>query len=210
MSVLWTHKAHFRIYKETPLVPIIYHTKEARIFDPAFFRYISILTEHLRPGLPRVSFPSFYRRQPYLLHSNKLHLLGNIHYNVRLGFLRSVSALTEASSGKKFKAHGYVYFFINECNSYSCIPSCTRYCGTRHGLASSSVILVHSEHPLMKAHTHTGFHLHSLVLYLLNDGSIRAETCRKKDDLTQKGILANKHILMKRNSEVKYTEDTKY
>jgi hypothetical protein len=159
MSILWIHKAHFHIYKETPLVPIIYHTKQARNFNPAFFRYIWTLIGHLRPGLPRVSFPSVYRTQPYLLHSNKLHLLGNIHRNVRLRFLRSVSVLNEPSSWKTFKVHGYVYFFINECNSYSCIPSCTRYCGTRHGLANSWVILVHSEHPLITAHTHTGLSL---------------------------------------------------
>jgi len=64
-------------------------------------------------------------------------LLDNIrvHHNVRLRFLRSVSALTEPSLGEKFKVHWYVNFFINECNSYSRIPSCTSYCGARHGLA---------------------------------------------------------------------------
>jgi len=72
-------------------------------------------------------------------------------------------------------------------------------------MASSSVILVHSEHLLMKVLTHTG-----LSLYLLNDGPIRAETCRRKYDPTQKGILTNMYILLKINSKVKYTQDAKY
>ena len=49
-------RSNFRVYKETPLVPITHHTKQARIFNPAFFRYIRILIELLRPSLPRV-FP---------------------------------------------------------------------------------------------------------------------------------------------------------
>jgi len=61
----------FRADKETSLVPIIHHTKQARIFNPAFLRYIGILIELLRPSFPRVSFPSGFRPQTYLLHSNK-------------------------------------------------------------------------------------------------------------------------------------------
>jgi hypothetical protein len=98
-------RSSFRVYKETPLVPIIDHTKQDSIFNPAFFKYILILIKRLRPSLPRVSFPSGFRTQPYLLHSNKLHLLSNIYRNVRLRFLQSVSALTEPSSGKKFKVN---------------------------------------------------------------------------------------------------------
>jgi len=134
-------------------------------------------------------------------------LLGHIrlYRNVRLRFLRDVSVLTEPSSGKKFKVHEYVHFFIKECNSYSRISSFKRNCGTRHGLASLSVVLVHSEHSLMKVLTHTG-----LSRTISCTGSIRAETCRRKYDLTQKEILTNKHILMKINCEVNYTVDARY
>jgi len=82
------------------------------IFNPAFFRYISILIEHLSPSLSTVSFPSVFRTQPYLLNSNKIHLLGNIYRNDRLRFLRSVSTLTEPSLGKKFKVHKCVCFSL--------------------------------------------------------------------------------------------------
>ena len=150
-------RSSFRVFNETPLVPIIYHTKQARIFYPVFFRYIRILIELLRPSLAIVSFPSGFRTQPYLLYTNKIHLLGNIYRNILDYASSGVFGLwLSHHQGKKFKIHEYVYFLINECTSYSCIPSCTRYCRTRHGMASSSVILVHSEHLLMTVHTHTG------------------------------------------------------
>lgn len=178
------------------------------IFNPAFFRYISILIEHLSPSLSTVSFPSVFRTQPYLLNSNKIHLLGNIYRNDRLRFLRSVSTLTEPSLGKKFKVHKCVCF------------SLTSVTHTRKSLLvqDTSIVVQDTDWPVRqwsfyivntlwwKCIPIQAFHVKSLAMYRLNDRPITAETCRRKDDLTQKGILANKYVLMNINSEVKYTD----
>ena len=63
------YKPSFHVYNETPLVPIIYHKKHARIFKPTFFRYILIFYDHLHPSFPIVSFPSGFRSQPLFPYS---------------------------------------------------------------------------------------------------------------------------------------------
>jgi hypothetical protein len=105
-----------------------------------FYLYLNISIQVSQESLSRqVSALNLCIRIAYLLNSNKTHLLGNIYLNM----------LDYASSGvyrlwlSQNQGKNSRYLSI-ERNSYSCIPSCTRHCGTRRGLTSSSVILSHS------------------------------------------------------------------
>ena len=76
----------------------------------------------------------------------KIHLLGYMYicntHCFTLDFLRNVSALIEPHEGGTFQGtvhNTWVFVLIRECNS--CIPSCTIYCGIRHRLASSTLML---------------------------------------------------------------------
>ena len=56
--ISWNPKVHYRTHKRPPPVPILGQTNPVHIPHPTSWRYILILSTHLRLGLPSGLFPS--------------------------------------------------------------------------------------------------------------------------------------------------------
>ena len=60
-SILWNLKAHHRIYKCLPPVPILCQLNPVNVPHPTSWRAITLLSSHLNLGLPSGLFPSGFR-----------------------------------------------------------------------------------------------------------------------------------------------------
>ena len=61
--ILWNPRAHYRIYKCPPPVPILNQINPVHATHPTSCRSILVLSSHLRLGLPSGLFPSAFVRQ---------------------------------------------------------------------------------------------------------------------------------------------------
>ena len=142
--ILWNPKVHYNIYKCTPPVPILSQINPVIALYPTSWRYILILSSHLRLGLPNGLFPSSFPTKTlytpllspirvtwlYYITPKIIFFSGFVVCYVwkitqcswkRIYFLRNVRGRSRTSSG--VSGSNSYYWYLSSSNSVVRTPS---------------------------------------------------------------------------------------